>query len=220
MLFCIAFGLMLFFSLIMGLQSKHFYTMDVVKKKFSIMDLELPATATELVNLIKGLFDTAVAPKSARAVKGQLWIDFLFMPCAYGSIFIICMLISNKMDSFGINVFKILAWAQAVPWLLDIIENIYLLSKIKKIETMCSNNNFDRRRATSKPGIHKAYLIMEGFKWGIALLAVNCAVAAIFYFFLSGHYGLHLLNYLLIVIAEIAGFFILSKLFGGKKATA
>ena len=60
MLFCIAFGLMLFFSLIMGLQSRHFYTMDVVKKKFSIMDLELPATPTELVNLIKGLFDKSL----------------------------------------------------------------------------------------------------------------------------------------------------------------
>lgn len=55
-LFCIAFGLMLLLTLIMGTQSLQFYTKEVVVKRFSIMELKLPATPKELVNLIKGLY--------------------------------------------------------------------------------------------------------------------------------------------------------------------
>ncbi len=133
-LFCIAFGLMLLLTFIMNLQSANFYTNDSVIKKFSIMDLELPATATELVNLIKGLYKLP-QPQSKKALsslKGQLYIDFIFMPFAYGSIFLLSMMVSSKMQTpYGKNLFLIFAWLQIIPWLCDIIENIYLLNKIK-----------------------------------------------------------------------------------------
>jgi|ERR1035437_1083773 hypothetical protein len=225
-LFCIAFGLMLLFTFIMSVQSLHFYTKDVVVKKFSIMELELPASPTELVNLIKGLYKLP-EPQSKNAVnalKSQLYIDFLFMPCAYGTIFLLCMLVSAKMQmSFGVNVFTLLAWAQLIPgfgiiiivpfvftllawaqlipWLCDIIENIYLLRKIRPDPVL------------SIASVHKAYLRMEYIKWGIAFSAAICAIAAICYFWLSGHYAVHSLYYLLIVVAEIILFSIAGKLF-------
>src|SRR4051812_35317006 len=114
-MFCIAFGAMLLLTFIMGLLGRHFYTQDVVIKKFSIMDLEMPATPLELVNLIKGLYKLPGdrSKKSIDSLKGQLYIDFLFMPFAYGSIFILCMLVSAKMDlAAGKYVFMILAWLQ------------------------------------------------------------------------------------------------------------
>ncbi len=210
-LFCVAFGVMLFFTFIMSLQSVNFYTKDVVLRKFSIMELELPSTPAELTNLIKGLYklsDTQ-SKKVLKALKGQLYIDFLFMPFAYGSIMLLCMQVAKKMDlSFGINVFMIFAFSQLIPWLCDIIENIYLLRKI------------DPKVVESSSAVHKAYLIMECIKWGIALISIICAVSAIFYFWLTGHYAVGSLNYLLIILIEIVLFIIASKLFLKRKDVA
>lgn len=203
-LFCTAFGLMLLFSFYMGLLSLDFYTMDVVKKKFSIMDLEVPAKPIELANLIRGLYKLPRpdAIKAIRALRWHFCFDFLFMPCAYGSVFLLCMLVSSRMElTFGGNIFTVLAWLQVIPWVCDIIENIYLLRKIKP-----------HPRVSTK-AVHKAYLIMEGVKWGIALIASICAISAVCYFWLSQNYGAHSLNYMLIAVIEIMVFLILGKLF-------
>lgn len=201
--FCIAFGLMLVTNFIMGLQSLNFYTMDVVKKKFNIMDLEIPATRFELVNLIRGLYKLPreEALRSIRSLRCQLYTDFLFMPCAYTAIFILCMLVSARMTSYGVDFFFILAWLQLVPWLCDIIENIYLLRKIKP------------HSKPSTAGVHKAYLVMEVLKWGIAFIAVICVIAAVCYFWLSGWYSLKTLNYLAVIITEALVFLIAAKIF-------
>ncbi len=207
--FCVTFGLMLFFSFIMGIQNRNFYTKDGVEKKFSIMELELPASPKELVNLIRGLYrlpERRESIKAISALRRQLYIDFLFMPCAYGSIFLLCMLVSAKMQSsVGINIFSILAWAQIIPWLCDIIENIYLLRKMKP------------HPPVSAAVVHKAYLLMECVKWGISLGAAICAVAAICYFWLAGHYDVHSLNYLAIIAGEIILFVLFGNFFFKKK---
>ena len=207
--FCVTFGLMLFFSFIMGIQSRNFYTKDGVEKKFSIMELELPASPKELVNLIRGLYrlpEKRESIKAISALRRQLYIDFLFMPFAYGSIFILCMLVSTKMQSsFGFKIFYIFAWAQIIPWLCDIIENIYLLRKMKP------------HPPVSSVAVHKAYLLMECIKWGISLGAAICAVAAICYFWLAGHYEVHSLNYLAIITGEVIVFALMGKFFLKKK---
>jgi hypothetical protein len=188
----------------MSWQSIHFYTKDVVLRKFSIMELEIPSTPKELVNLIKGLYKLPddQFKKTISALKWQLYIDFLFMPFAYGSILLLCMQVSHKMNlSFGVNIFMIFAVLQLVAWLCDIIENIYLLRKIKPDVV------------ESSPAVHKAYLGMECIKWGIALISTICAVAAIFYFWLTGHYEAGSLKYLLIMTGEVVIFFIATKLF-------
>ena len=208
-IFTIAFGLMLLFHFIMTLLSSHFYTKDGVEKKFSIIELELPASPIELVNLIRGLYrmsEKQEAIRSITALRKQLYIDFLFMPFAYGSIFILCMLVSAKMQSsFGFKIFYIFAWAQIIPWLCDIIENIYLLRKMKP------------HPPVSSVAVHKAYLLMECIKWSISLGAAICAVAAICYFWLAGHYEVQSLNYLAIIAGEIIVFALMGNFFLKKK---
>jgi len=209
MAFSITFGLTLLFSFIMAVQSAHFYTFDGTEKKFSMMELEIPASNVELVNIIGGIFklkDHAKRSKAASTLKAQLYIDFLFMPCAYGSIFILCMLVSSKMQfSIGFNIFSVMAWLQIIPWVCDIIENIYLLGKIKK------------HPPRSTLFVHKAYIRMEYLKWTIALGSGICAVAAICYFWLAGKYAVHSLNYLAIITGEIILFAVIGKFFLKKK---
>ncbi|HMH23021.1 MAG TPA: hypothetical protein VK563_14655 [Puia sp.] len=205
-LFCIAFGAMQLFIFLMGLQDRHFYTKDVVVRKFRIMGLELAATAREIVNLIKGLYllpDPAQSKKAVLALKRHLYIDFLFMPCAYLSIFLVCMHVSGKMiTGFGQEFFVVMAWAQALPWLCDIIGNVYLLRKIRPDPVQ------------STDGVHSAYLHMEALKWGLTLIAAVSALSTECYFWLSNNYSPESLRYLLIIIGEILVFGIAGKLAG------
>ena len=110
------------------------------------------------------------------------------------------MKVSLKMTSFGHGLFAILAWLQCIAWLCDIIENIYLLNKIRP------------EPEASKPAVHVAYLVLEICKWGIALTAAVCSIAAMFYFWLVGRYSDHSIHYLLIIAAEIIVIFIAKKI--------
>ena len=203
LLFCLIFGLMLFFTIIMNVLSKSFLTKDVVVRRFSIIDLTLAASAEELVNIIKGLYILSAmqSKKAVNAVKTRLLVDFLFMPCAYLSVFILCTKVAGRMQlPLGYYVFIIFAWLQLFAWVFHIIENIFLLSKI--------NPN------PAVPGVaaYKTYLKMEAAKWGIVLTGAVCSVSAICYFWLTGHYSPYSLHYVLIVSAEITVFMI-SRIF-------
>ena len=103
MLFSICFGLLLLVSFIMSLLGERFYTFDVIRKKFNMIELEVPASPKEMANLIKGIFllPPEESARSLKAVRAQLGWDFLFMPCAYGSIFLVCWRIAQKMHHVG-----------------------------------------------------------------------------------------------------------------------
>ncbi len=200
--FCIAFGIALLINFIMTFQTRSFYLMHVVIRKFSIIDFEFPASAAELASLIKDIFSLPpeLAKKSLNAFKSQLYLDFLFMPATYGSVFILCMKVSSKMIYFGHNFFIFLAWLQLVSWLLDIIEKIYLLNKIRP------------NPIVSTPFVHVAYTAMEMVKWAIPLVAVVCSIAALFYFWLGGRYYSDSLYYVIVLLIELTVFFALKKL--------
>jgi len=209
LLFTIAFTLLLVVSFIMQLQSRHFYTQDVIVKKFSIMELEVPATAKELYNIITGLFQLPpdVSARSLRALRRQLWLDFLFMPLAYGCIFLLCWRVAHKMHLFaGYLVFMALAIGQIIPWICDIIENCFLLSQLKPDVKAMSE------------GKHRWYLRMEALKWGLALMATVCGIGAVAYFWCTGEYTVDSLRYFAVVIVEIC--LVLSILFFAKKKQA
>lgn len=176
--------------------------MDVVPRQFSIMDLELPSCQKEMVNLIKGIYTMPAANRqqTLRALRGQLWVDFLFMPAAYGSIFLVCMKVASKMNPAGTLLFNILAWVQLLCWLCDIIENIYLLQKI--------NPNVSESTKT----VHRAYQFMEIIKWGFSLLAIVCGLSALLFFWVTGNFAVSSLHYLLVIIGEIVVFVALQKL--------
>lgn len=193
---CITMAVTLFTAFIMHLQSEHFYTHDVVLRKFSILDLEFPATARELPNLINGIYllPQPQQQKTLSTLRGQLWVDFIFMPAAYGSIFLLCMQVAGKMEASGRIFFSVLAWIQIIPWICDIIEGCYLLGKIRR----------DVRPST--PGIHRAYQLLEVGKWGLSLTATVCALSALLFFWLTGKYETASLHYLLILVGEIVLF--------------
>ena len=200
--FCIAFGVMLLLQLMMGFQSRNFFTKHMVIRKFSVLDLEFPPSAQELASFIKDIFNLPpeLVKKTTKALKSQLWLDFLFMPALYGSIFILSMKVSAKMIYFGHKLFAVFAWLLFLAWLCDIIENIYLLNKIRPDPEI------------SKPFVHKSYEILEMVKWGIPLLTAVCSIAAIFYFWLIGLYSYDSLNYIFIITVEIIIYLILKKL--------
>ncbi len=190
--FTIVFGLLLIVTFVMTQQSRHFYTKDIVLRKFSIMELEIPSTPAELVNLIKGLyFSGPQSGKSISSLKQQLRIDFLFMPLAYSSVFLICWKVAQKTTFPLVHYFFILfAFLQVVPWICDIIENVYLLRKIGP----------DPKLSTDKT--HKHYLIMESFKWGLSLAATVSSISAICYYWLTGSCSRDSVLFLGIVAAE------------------
>jgi hypothetical protein len=206
-LFTISFGLMLLVSFVMMRQSRSFSTFYVTKRKFSIMELEIPATYAGLVRIIKGLFllPEVDRKKSIGALKGQLWLDFLFMPLAYGSIFLLCWRVSLKFQSvFGHYIFFAFAVLQVVPWICDIIENVYLLGKIKQ----GVNIDDSKEALEKKSNLHKAYLVMEAIKWGTALTATVVRVSAICYFWLTGGYTATSLKYAVITLQKQRYFFL------------
>lgn len=201
--FCIALGLSGIIAIIMSLQAKNLYTYEGIAHRFSIMDLEIVSTPQEIPNIIQGIYQLPEDEKnkSLKALKGQLLIDFLFMPVTYGAIFIICMQVSAKMVKWwGRDIFIALAWAQCLCWFFDIIENIYLLNKIKPTVM------------PSSAGLHAAYQNMELAKWGLSLTGAVCAITALFYFWVSGNYSQLSLPYVSIATLEIILFLVGRKL--------
>src|SRR5688572_26724547 len=105
--FVVAFGVLLVASIIMNIQARYFYTMDVVVRKFGMMDLELASTPQELANIINGIYllptdgkSTPRTEKVIRSLREQIVIDFiLFMPGAYGSIFLLCMKVASVYEA-------------------------------------------------------------------------------------------------------------------------
>jgi|GEM_PF-746724 len=200
--FCISFGVMLLATLIMTEQGRKFRTNDGTTRKFGILDLEFAANPKEIVTLIEGIYKLPAvdARRVVAALKGQLRVDFIYMPATYGAIFLLCMETSAKLSSqVGKDAFLWAAWAQALCWLCDIGENIYLLNKIgPKVDP------------PSKTGF-LIYVINEWIKWGIASLGAIGSLACMLYFWLSGEFSTHSLVYLIIVVVELIIFFLLGN---------
>lgn len=192
----------MFTTFIMGRLSRYFYTEDVVLRRFSIMDLQWPGSALELQNLIHGIYRLPAKRSTTvvNALKKHLYADFLFMPAAYGSIFLLCMKISWKMDYFGPEIFAFFAWLQIIPFMLDIYENIYLLQKLKPDFTKTSNETF------------KWMQRVEIIKWGIPLGSLILALSAVLYFWLNGMYDKGSLLYVGILIGEVLFFLLAGKM--------
>ncbi|MEC5144990.1 hypothetical protein [Chitinophaga sp. 212800010-3] len=209
---CILTAVMLLTSWIMHLQSREFYMLDVVMRKFSILDMQFPATPGELPALIKHIYalPEAARQRTLSALRGQLWVDFLFMPAAYGSIFLLCLEVAAKMPPLSVcaSLFSCLGWLQLLAWICDIIENIYLLQKIRPDPV------------PSTQAAHRTYQWIEFIKWGVSLTGMVSALSALLFFWVSGQYVTASLIYLLVLAAE-AGVFIFLVLLvkPGKRAT-
>lgn len=165
-------------AIMMG-QEKKFFTQDPVRKKFTMLSLEFPGSAQEIYNLVQGIYALPGGESSQvlRALRSQLVTDFLFMPAAYGAIYVLNMQVYWLMPSDQGNFFLVLAWLQVIPWVCDIIENLFLFGRISKEARVCSK------------GVFTGYRILESLKWGISLFGVTCGVSSLFYLWLTGHIG-------------------------------
>ena len=209
--FTVAFGGMLFATFIMSGQSRHLLIMDQVERRFSMINLEFPGTPKALVDIISHIFklDNDKKNKTIKALKGQLLIDFFFfMPSCYGGIFLLSMKIATKMSSYtGRGFFTIFAWLQALAFLLDIIENIYIWRKIKP--------------TLLPPGLteYRAFQCLELIKWGIPLLAFVSGFSSLLYFWITGQYSIQSYVYIGLIAAEIILFIVAGIIRSGKTAS-
>jgi len=199
--FCVGFALVQITSLWMQKLGNQLKTRDGSLHKFSIMDLEFPSSAQDMVNVINGIYrmPEMEIKKCLKALKFTLIVDFLFMPAIYGCIFLLCMHVAHKTMHINPAVFETLAWLQVFAWLCDIFENAYILRKIHPDSTPSGKMS------------HAIYTAVVYSKWGIALIGGICASMAIFYFWLSGRYNPDNLFFAMVLIAEIVGFFILKS---------
>lgn len=201
--FCIAFGGMLLATWIMGRLNNRFYTMDPLKRKVSMLSLEFPSKETEVANILRGIFllDEDDKKASIHSFKWQIILDFLlFMPCAYGSIFILCSTIAPTLQPTGKIIFMLLAYAQILCFLLDCIENFYLWSNLKPTAKPSSTLTF------------KLMQVLEIFKWGFALIGAVSGISVIFFYWLSGIYSKGSLIYIALFLLEIIVFSALSRI--------
>lgn len=201
--FCVIFGLMLLLGAFAKLLTKNFYTLHVFVRKFSILDLEFPDSPLELTTYIRGIFllPDELSKRSLRSLKSYLYLDFLFIPLVYGSLFLLCIFISNKFTFLGHYIFLMLAWLQIIPLICDTTKNFFLLKKIRVDAQV------------SKEVVHKAYLTLEKIKWLLALIAAIFSFSALFYFWVTGKYSVSSFRFIIIVIIELAVFFMLRKIF-------
>lgn len=206
MSFCIAVAFVIAFAYLMQIIARSFITRDVLRKSFGIFDLEFAASELELNNLLRGInkLEPPQAKKVFRALRTHLYVDFLFMPAAYGALFIACMLVANKMPLPGLVFFSILAWLQAAAWVSDIVENIYLLKKIRQHE----NQSLQGAGTNFFP----LFQALQIIKWGAALLALVCVLSSLMYFWIAGFYSPGTLKYILIFASEVLVFGILCVL--------
>lgn len=168
-------GLAVFTALVMKRQGEAFFTWRLVRQSFGIIDLELPGTPSELQALLLGIDALPNGEGAAvkRAVRGQLWVDFLFMAGIYPGTFLLCMKAAGLLAApWAQGLFGLLAWAQAAAWSFDVIENVTLLRLLGRPRELW-------------PTGFRIYLGVVVAKWVLALTGAICAVSALGYFWLA-----------------------------------
>ena len=195
-------------SLVMKRQSKHFFTLSHgVQRPFSILDLELPTSAPELAGLLRGI--NALPGKESNpvwsALRGQLWVDFLFMPGIYGAIFLLCMKAAQLLSwPPSRALFALLAWTQLLAWAFDIIENLTLFGQLATAKPKAPDRDSTPAQKPLPPAnqplpaqpatkgnemcaaCFAAYIAIVSTKWVLALTGGICALSILFYFWVAG----------------------------------
>ncbi len=209
MWFCIASGATLLLALLLQRFDSVLATKVGAQRSFTVIDLEFPSNPKDIPNTINGIFALSESRQQqvVQALKRSLYLDFLFMPAVYGTIFLLCMLIADKCGphSIGRTFFATFAWLQTVAWACDIVENLMLLPRVRKgAEPM-------------KLWVHKTYVRVVWLKWGLALIGTVTASMLALYFWVKGDYDRASLPYLMIFVGQLAVFFAAGFFFGKKK---
>ncbi len=188
---------------------RHFVT--VKKNPFNIFDLEFPSSELSLKVLIRQM-DAGVKKHVVR----HLWVDFIFMAGAYPAIFLLCLKASFKMVFWGKWIFLILAFLQILPWLFDILENLYLLRMVKKGSSEPAGVTDGGSKANSPA--YNFFQFCVKTKFLIALVGTVCSLFGLLYFWIVGDYQKENLPYLAVAFIMIVVFTLLGKVTEKKMA--
>lgn len=165
--------------------TKFYYLRGSVVLHFSIFDLEFPGENETIKNILKGIDALSIKPgcdnckekskKSKTALKNNLLSDFIFMAGVYPFITVLCIATAYKMSHYGRYIFLGFAVLQLIAWLFDILENLYLLRKMKNPEALSQ--------------LHRFYKNMVIAKWVFSVTGFICSIFGLLYFWLRGDYG-------------------------------
>jgi hypothetical protein len=124
---------------------------------FTIIGLEISYSGDRVKEILSG-----ISPAVKQILGYHLYFDFAFMAGVYPGIASLCMMARGKSRTRWVrNILLILAMAQGVAWVCDIVENIYLLSWLRQPETVGSLTTY-----------HAVVLL----KWVLALAGVFFAI--------------------------------------------
>ncbi|MGV8880023.1 MAG: hypothetical protein ACOH2A_13440 [Sphingobacteriaceae bacterium] len=157
--------------------SKRFITMKPASRPFSIFSLQFPGSEAALTSLVNQI-DAPVK----RKIRQHLLVDFLFMLGVYPCIALLCYRVglNIRADSLtGSYILIIVAVAQGVAWLFDIMENLILLRKIKN--PMAGSEQ-----------LYHLYKWIVGLKFFIALTGVNSFLLVMGYIWITGNATKHI----------------------------
>jgi hypothetical protein len=195
-LFFAAYILMLVTAAIISALGRRFMTHRYTDRAFDIIDLEFPVNAKEMQTVINGIYRLSPekSESSSRALKTQLLIDFLFMPAAYGTVFLMCWVAAHYVPAWWSAFFQAIAWVQLLALLCDVCENIFLLNHIHPYEEKDSIKNY------------RLYQFFVYTKWLTVLIGVVCGCAGFAYLLFSGAFPTRWYFYLLaVMVAAILG---------------
>jgi len=209
-----SFALALITSFLMQIESRKFFTVRIIRQRFSMLDFQFPASPPSLKRLITGInaLGNEEGTRVKKALKNQVYIDFLFMPGCYATVFLVCMYTSYRMEFLGQYIFAILAWLQSVAWLCDIYENIYILDNLKNPGRLYNDNEgetFPENVAANKK--YKTYQLIVKTKWIIASIGTIGSLFALLFFWMRGEFNPDNLYILLVIFIEIIGFIVASR---------
>jgi hypothetical protein len=173
--FCLALGAALLLSLLLEQIETRFVKNKARKEQpFTMLDLEFPADRQDLERVLWDIarLGEARALRVRRAIRTHLFLDYLFMPFAYGAIFFLSMLVAGKFPagSAGQTGFALLAWAQLIAWACDIAENAVLWRQVRQDPQPMSKLVFN------------SFVTLVWGKWGIALAGVALGLSMAAYF--------------------------------------
>ena len=193
--FIILFTIFLETTLWMAALARRFrqHNKDLGNVPFTILDLQFPSSESELCQLIRDL------PKDARkALHAHLWVDYLFMIGLYPAIALLCLVLGDKTGA-GQYFFWLIAALQLFAWLFDVLENAYLLKKLRKPVVKASGLSF------------KTYTFYVYAKFILAFLGVAVTLPVIFYFWMSGSFSEETLRYVGVAVAEVVVFMLIAR---------
>lgn len=166
--------------------SVHHLTYDRwTTRTFSIMDLEFPSSARYYAYIMTSLrkMENAGNSKPLRALRKNLYWDFLFMFGLFPFIALLCFHVAS-LGGWSSNIFMALALLQLPALILDMVENIVIFRTLKIPKLFIRTDRYDLTLYDDEQEHTSLFRFYKGIvkaKWIIALTGLILSLIAILY---------------------------------------